>query len=84
MPNTNNTGYDRCTSREKAVLDYMMDPVVSLQKPAILQLSIQFNLTFDTTRNVLTALFRAYDIDPKLYSPQTRLVYLRAKELGLL
>lgn len=78
------TGYAACTERQKAIVDYMIHPRTVLAKPVRVQIAEHFKCKKCTLRNHFDRLYMHYDIDSTMFNPQVRLVYLRAKELGLI
>jgi DNA-binding CsgD family transcriptional regulator len=79
-----NFGYDRCTAKEKAIVDYMLNSKPNFGKPTRQNIADHFGVKVHTVIRHLRNLYDAYGIDSEIFSPQVRLVYLRAKELGLI
>jgi hypothetical protein len=76
--------YDRCTEKQKAIIDYMINPKTTLAKPIRHQIADHFKCKISTLRNHFLHIYMVYEIYEDEFCPQVRLMYLRAKELGLL
>jgi hypothetical protein len=75
--------YERLSPRQKQAVDLLFDYDRG-PRNTISYLSEQMNLAPTTVKQLLSKSSAKYGIQSHLYIPSVRLVYLRAKELGML
>jgi hypothetical protein len=75
--------YGACTAAEREVVDYLMKGQHTA-KHLLRDLADKLGIVMWDVKRRLAAIYVVYGIDSKKFNPHVRLVYLRAKELGLL
>lgn len=80
------TVYSRCSSRERQVMDLLMQAGVptDVDAPLVERFAIELKISIMSVKHNLTRLGMRYGVDSRRYNFCCRLVYLRAIELGLI